>query len=164
MISANIHQSPHKKKKLADDVDDLALLANTPNLGESLLHSRVSENKREFTCFKLGVISLVGKSLKLAHHFTYLGSNITSTESNVNINPRKVRASIEKLTIISKSNLFDKIKRDFFLFVAMANALRKKNSIGTSQERFELFWKYSVRYTQKKTATVQPLTSDLTNH
>ena len=44
-------------------------------------------NKTEFLCFKQeGAMStLKGKSLKLVTQFTYLGSNISSTESDFNI-------------------------------------------------------------------------------
>ena len=44
-------------------------------------------NKTELMCFKQeGIIStLNGKPMKLVDYFTYLGSNISSTESNINI-------------------------------------------------------------------------------
>ena len=43
-------------------------------------------NKAEFICFKQGAIpTLIGKPLKL-----YLGSNISSTESDINIDQQNV--------------------------------------------------------------------------
>ena len=52
----------------ADNSDERALLANTPNQTESLLHNReqaaggiclhVNANKTEYMCFKRGVISI----------------------------------------------------------------------------------------------------------
>ena len=80
----------------ADYVDILGLVANTPAQAKSLLLNLeqttggiglyVNANKTEFMCIKQkGTIStLSGKPLKLVDQFTYLSSNISSTESNVN--------------------------------------------------------------------------------
>ena len=54
------------------------------------------------------------KPLKLENVFIYLGSCISSTESDISMHKRKAYAAIEKLTIIWKSDLFDKIKEDSF--------------------------------------------------
>ena len=98
--------------------DDIALLANTLVEAESLLHSleqtaggigrNVNENKTEYMYFEeKGVTSTVSsKPLKL-DKFTYLGSNISSTESNVNIHLVKVLNAIDSLLIVWKSNLSD---------------------------------------------------------
>ena len=60
-------------------------------------------------CFKESAISTVsGKPLELIDQFTYLGSNISSTESGVNI------LFIYKLSVKWKSDSSDKIKWDFF--------------------------------------------------
>ena len=76
--------------------DNLVLLANIHAQTESLLHNLeqeeggigvyVNANKTEFMCFKLeGTISIFScKPLKLVDKFTYLSSNISSTESDVN--------------------------------------------------------------------------------
>ena len=56
----------------ANYTDDLVLLTNTPAQAEFLLHSL----KQAAGCCK---------PLKLVDQFRYLGSNISSTESNVNI-------------------------------------------------------------------------------
>ena len=50
-----------------------------------------------------------GKLQKLVHQFTYLGSNISSTENNVNIHIGKAWTSIDGLLIIWKPDLFNKI-------------------------------------------------------
>ena len=64
---------------------------------ECLLHSieqaaigiglDVNSQKTEFMCFKSdsAVSTLNDKPLKLVEYFTYLGSNISSTEGDVNI-------------------------------------------------------------------------------
>ena len=81
----------------ADNVDDLALLANTPTQVDSLLYSLeqatggispyVNANNKVDVYFELkGTISTQsGQPLKLVDPFTYLDSNISSTESDINI-------------------------------------------------------------------------------
>ena len=59
-----------------------------------------------------GFISLNGKPLKLVNQFPELGSNISSTESNVNVCISKVWIGIERLS--TSVNLSDKIKQKFF--------------------------------------------------
>ena len=54
------------------------------------------------------------------YQFTYLSSNIPSTESNINILLRKVRTAIDRLWIIWKSDLIDKIKWYLFQSVLMS--------------------------------------------
>ena len=62
-----------------------------------------------------GAIStLNGGSLKLVDNFSYLDSNVSSTESDVNIRLAKAWTAIDRLSIISKSDLSDEIKQDFF--------------------------------------------------
>ena len=68
-----------------------------------------------------GTIStLNGKPLKLVDHFTYLGSNISTNESDVNIRTAKSRTIIDRLLIKWKSDLSDKIKWEFFQAVAVS--------------------------------------------
>ena len=58
--------------------------------------------------------------LKLVNHFTYLGNNISSTESDVNKCIGKAWTAIDRLLIIWKSNLSDKIKQEFFKVVTIS--------------------------------------------
>ena len=76
----------------------------------------------EYMCFKQkGAIStLSGQPKKFEDQFTYLGSNISSTESDVNKCLEKVWNTIDWLYIIWKSDLSDKIKCDFFQAVAVS--------------------------------------------
>ena len=46
--------------------------------------------------------------------FIYLGSTILSTKSNVYIRMGKARTAINKLSIICKSDPFNKVKRELF--------------------------------------------------
>ena len=97
----------------ADYADDLWLIANTPAEAESLLHGQkqvvkgiglyINSNKTEFVCFKqdCAISSFHGKLLKSVDQFTYLNSNISSTESNLNIS--KSGAKISRLSAIWKS-------------------------------------------------------------
>ena len=97
-----------------------------PNQTETLLHSleraatgiglHVNAHKTEYMCFnQAGDIStLEGTSLKLADKFTYLGSSVSSTKKDIDTRLTKAWTAIDKLSIIWKSNLTDKMKRSFF--------------------------------------------------
>ena len=79
---------PAKTITDADYADDIALLANTPNQAETLLHSleraaagiglHVNAHKTEYMCFNQpgDISTLEGTSLKLVDKFTYLGSSV----------------------------------------------------------------------------------------
>ena len=80
---------PAKTITDADYADDIAILANTTNQAETLLHSLeraaagiglyVNAHKTEYMCYnQTGDIStLDGTPLKLVDKFTYLGSSVT---------------------------------------------------------------------------------------
>ena len=116
---------PAKTITDADYADDIAILANTPNQAETLLHSleRAAagiglkmHTKRKYMCYNhTGDIStLDGTSLKLDDKFTYLGSSVLSTEKDINTRLTKAWTGIDRLSIIWKSDLSDKMKRSFF--------------------------------------------------
>ena len=105
----------------ADYADDLAILAITPDQAETLLHSLeraaasrglyVNAHKTEY----MGDIStLEGTPLKLVDKFTYLGSSVESTEKDIETRLTKAWTAINRLSIIWKSDLTDKMKRSFF--------------------------------------------------
>ena len=110
----------------ADYAYDIALLANTTARAETQLHSleqaaagiglHVNAHKTEYMCFnQTGDIStLNGSSLKLVDKFTYLGSSVSSTETGINMWLAKVLKAIDKLSVIWKSDLIDKMKPTFF--------------------------------------------------
>ena len=109
----------------ADYADDIAFLENTSTQTESLLPSleqaavgislHVNEDKIEYMCFnqKGDISTLNGGSLKLVDKFS-LGSIISSTENDINVRIAKIWITIDRLSIIWKSDLSDKIKRNFF--------------------------------------------------
>ena len=53
-------------------------------------------------------------SLKLVDKFTYLGSSVSLTEKDIDTRLTKVWTAIDKLSVIWKSDLTDKMKRSFF--------------------------------------------------
>ena len=66
------------------------------------------------------ISSLKGGPLKLENKFMYLGSSISSTESDINMRLTIPWNPIDRLSIIWKSDLSDKIKRNFFQTVVVS--------------------------------------------
>ena len=60
------------------------------------------------------ISTLDGTPLKLVDKFTYLGSSIESTEKDIETRLAKAWTAINRLSIIWKSDLTDKMKRSFF--------------------------------------------------
>ena len=110
----------------ADYTDDIAILANTPNQAETPLHSlewaaagiglHVNALKTEYMCYnQTGDISTLDRTpLKLVDKFTYLRSSISSTEKEIDTRLTKAWTAINRLSIIWKSDLTDKMKCSFF--------------------------------------------------
>ena len=110
----------------ADYADDIAILANTPNQAKTLLYSLeraaagiglyVNAHKTEYMCFnQTGDIStLDGTSLKLVDQFIYLGSSVESTIKDIDTWLTKAWIVIDRLLIIWKLNLTNKMKGNFF--------------------------------------------------
>ena len=139
---------PAKTITDADYADDIALLANTPNQAETLLHSserpasgiglHVNAHKTEYMCFnQTGYISTRdGTSLKVIDKFTYLGSSVSSTEKDIDTRLTKAYTAIDRLSIIWKSDLTDKIKRSLFQ-EAVVSILTYECSTWTQTKRLE---------------------------
>ena len=97
-----------------------------PNQAETLLHSlkraaagiglHVNAHKTEYMCYNQtgNIATLDGASLKLVDKFTYLGSSVSSTEKDIDTRLTKAWTAIDRLSIIWKSDLTDKMKRSFF--------------------------------------------------
>ena len=117
---------PAKTITDADYTDDIALLANMPNQAETILHSLeraaagiglyVNAHKTEYMRYNQtgNTTTLDGASLKLVDNFTYLGSSVSSTEKDIDTRMTKAWTAIDRLSIIWKSDLTDKMKRSFF--------------------------------------------------
>ena len=99
---------PAKTITDADYADDIALLANTPNQAETLLHSleratagidlHVNAHKTEYMCYNQtdDISTLDGTTLKLVDKFTYQGSSVLSTE-DIDTLLMKAWTAIDKL-------------------------------------------------------------------
>ena len=127
---------PAKTITDADYADDLALLANTPNQAETLLHSleraaagidlHVNAHKTEYMCYNQtgNITTLDGTSLRLVDKFTYLvvcrcrfrlmRRYVSSTENDIDTRLTKAWTAIDRLSIIWKSDQTDEMKRSFF--------------------------------------------------
>ena len=117
--------TPAKTITDADYGDDIALLANTPNQAKTLLHNleraaagtglHVNAQKTEYMCYNQtsDISTLDGTSLKLVDQFTYQGSSISSTEKDTDTRLTKAWTAIDRLSIIWKSDLTDKMERSF---------------------------------------------------
>ena len=105
----------------AENTDDLVLFANTISQAESLLYYLVqtpggsvffvNANKTEFVCFtREGTISILCEvTLKFADLFIYLTRHISSTETDGNIRVGKICNVIDRLSIMWKSDVSDKV-------------------------------------------------------
>ena len=155
----------------ADYADDIAILANTPDQAETLLHSLeraaasiglyVNAHKTEYMCYnQTGDIStLEGTPLKLVDKFTYLGSSVESTEKDIETRLTKAWTAINRLSIIWKSDLTDKMKRSFFQ-AAVTSILLYGCTTWTLTKRLEknatCNLKQVLAATPHKTPTVRP--------
>ena len=76
----------------------------------------VNAHKTEYMCYnQTGDSStLDGTCLKLVDKFTYLGSSDSSIEKDIDKRLTKIWTAIDKLSVIWKSDLTDKMKRSFF--------------------------------------------------
>ena len=113
-------------KTITDYADDIAMLANTPDQAETLLHSLerataciglyVNAHKTEYMSYNQtrDISTQEGTPLKLVDKFTYLGSSVESTEKDIETRLTKAWTAINRLSTIWKSDLTDKMKRSFF--------------------------------------------------
>ena len=108
----------------ADYADQIVLLVNTPTQAETQLHSleraaagrglHVNAHKTEYMCFNQrdDISTLNGSSQKLIDKFTYLGSFVSSTNRDIK-RVAKAWTANDRLSVIWKSDLTDKVKRRF---------------------------------------------------
>ena len=131
---------------------------------ETLLHSlerasagislHVNAHKTEYMCFnQTGDIStLNGSSLNLVDKFTYLGSSVSSTETDIDTQLTKAWTAINRLSVIWNSDLTDKLRRSFFQAAIMLilqygcttwtlNNGWRKSLTATTQECWEQYWR-----------------------
>ena len=126
MTKKRSRRYPAKTITDTEYADDITILANTPNQDETLLYSlelaaagiglHVNAHKTEYMCYnQTGDISTQdGTPLKLVDKFTYLGSSVSLTEKDIDTRLTKAWAAINRLSIVWKSDLTDKMKCSFF--------------------------------------------------
>ena len=75
----------------------------------------VNADKTEYMCFNQrdNISTLKAGPLKLVDKFTYLGSSVSSTEKDINTLLAKAWTANDRLAVIWKSDLTDKIKYRF---------------------------------------------------
>ena len=112
LIKKRSRRHPTKTITDADYVDDIAILANTPNQAETRLHSleraaagidlHVNAHKTEYMCYNQtgDITTLDGTPLKLVDKFTYLGSSVSSTEKDIDTRLTEAWTAIDKLSLI----------------------------------------------------------------
>ena len=117
---------PAKTITDADYAEDIAIPANAPAQAETLLHCleraaagiglHVNAHKTEYMCFNQtgDIITLNGSSLKLVDKFTYQGSNALTTGTDIDTWLTKAWTAINRLSVMWKSDLPDKMKHSFF--------------------------------------------------
>ena len=105
-LANTLAQAESRQCSLEQAVGGIGLYANT--------------NKTEFSCFKQeSDISTWSGRLKV-NKFSYLGSYISFTESDINTCLAKEWVAIDRLSIIWKFDLSDKIKQYFFQAVSVS--------------------------------------------
>ena len=109
----------------------------------------VNAHTTKYMCFnQTGDISTLNESsLKLVDTFTYRGTSVSSTETDIDTRLVKAWAANDRLSVIWKSDLTDKMKRSFFqaevvsilLYGCWLNRWRKTLT-PTTQECCEQYW------------------------
>ena len=112
--------------------DDIAVTTDSVNVAMTLLHNieekssyiglKINTDKTEYITLNqnqhgiqcITLKSREGHNIKRVEDFKYLGSYIGSTERDVNIRIAKAWAALNNMNVIWKSNLTDKLKRNFF--------------------------------------------------
>ena len=121
----------HPAKTITDAnyADDIAILANTPNQAETLRHSleratagiglHVNAHKTEYMCNNQtgDITTQDGTPLKLVDKFTYLGSSVSSTEKDIDTQLTKACTAIDRLLIIWKSDLTNKMYIYLYIYI-----------------------------------------------
>ena len=109
-----------------DYANDIALLANAPAQAKTLLRCleraaagiglHLNAHKTEYTCFNQrgNISTLNGSSLKLVDKFTFLESCVSSTETDISMRLAKAWTAFDRVSVLWKSDLTDKMKHGFF--------------------------------------------------
>ena len=93
------------------------------------------------------ISTLNGSTLKLVDKFTYLGSSVSSTDTDNNTRLAKAWTGINRLWVIWKSKLADKMKRNFFQ-AAVVSIMLYKGTTWTLTKRIYKKKKLDGNYTR----------------
>ena len=128
-------------------------------------------------CFnKTGVVStLNGSTLKLVDKFIYLGSSVSSTETDINTRLAKAWIAIDSLSVIWKSDVTDKMKCSFFQAVIVSILLygcttwtlskrMEKRLVGKLRKNAASNIEQVLETAPHKAATIRPPTTHLENY
>ena len=113
--------------------------------------------------------TLDGSSQKLVDKFTYLGSSVSSTKTDIKTQLAKAWTAINRLSVIWMSDLTDKMKCSFFEAAVKSILLygcttwtltkRMEKNLTTTQECCEQYWTSlggSTPQSNSSTATYRP--------
>ena len=130
----------------------------------------VNAHKAEYMFFnQRGHISTLNdSSLKLVDKITYQGNRVLSTKTDINTLLAKARTDIDRLSVIWRSNLTDKMKR-FFFRTAVVSILPYESTTWTLTYG-EKAWRqlhknaasnieWVLKAIPHKAASIQPLTT-----
>ena len=116
------------------------------------------------------ISTLDGTSLKLVDKFTYLGSSVSSTEKDIDTRLTKAWTAIDKLSVIWKSNLTDKMKRSGRVDTAVWMHHLDANKTAREEARRQLHKNIAsnieqvLAATPHKAPTIRPPTSHHENY
>ena len=109
-----------------------------------------------------------GTSLKLVDKFTYLGSSVSSTEKDTDTRLTKAWTAIDRLLIIWKSDLTDKMKHSFFQAVVVSILLYGCTTWTLTKRQLHKNVESNIEQvlaaTPHKTLAVRPLASHHKNY
>ena len=126
LTKARSRRYPAKTISDIDYADDLALTSDTIEEATQILHHlevaakeiglRINAKKTEFISFNQAgqIKSLDGSNIKSVEDFTYLGSCIISSDSDIQGRKAKAWAALNKMDKIWKSSLPKYLKQRFF--------------------------------------------------
>ena len=156
-VKARSRRYPTQTIMNIEYANDIELLANTLTQAKSLLHSleraagdiglHLNADKTEYMSInQTGNISTLNcGSLKLVDKYTYF-------RSDINMWLAKIWTAIDKLSVILKSGLTDKIKCSFFFQALIMSycymnapsghwlSIQRKSLAAITQECYELYW------------------------
>ena len=107
------YKRKEKKWKMKENKEIKRLFKERKKAKKDIIKEKKENDERKKTK-KGDIFTLDGTSLKLVNKFTYLGSSVSSTEKDIDTRLTKAWTAIDRLLIIWKSNLTNKMKHSFF--------------------------------------------------